>query len=446
MSSTKPALRIETLALLVPWLLVAALALATAVDVPYHDQWDMVPLIAKMRAGTLSASDLLERHYEHRIAVSRVLHLGLAAATGWDLRAEIALNLLLSLASLPALLGLVRRLVRAIGIGATFRFELVASLLLFSLVQWENYVWGFETGWFITTAAVLSVLVLLLRVDEGSTPRWLGFAGAFVAAAIATFSLAPGLILWLVAAILMALRPGLRRLLAIWLPAAGLVWWGYFAGSETSFAITPSLAAPFGRRVAYALVCLGRPLVPDTGQLPMIGSAIVGATLLVLFAALAAYCWRRYPAARGPLAAWISLGSYGILTACAMAVGRAGYGLEQALASRYTTSSIELAIATAVLAMIVGVDRVRVQRRAITLAATTLFVLLYAGTTAWGIARVLSHRERLAAARTCFDSGIHDCVPDVYRNKEPMYERAQYLEEIGWGGFTRARRSLPNGR
>ena len=68
------------------------------VDVPFWDQWELVPFLDLWASGTLSLGDLFSQHNEHRIFFPRLIMLLLAAATGWNSRAEMWFNFSLLLA------------------------------------------------------------------------------------------------------------------------------------------------------------------------------------------------------------------------------------------------------------------------------------------------------------------------------------------------------------
>ena len=64
------------LGLLLPVFLSVNFVVRVAVDVPFWDQWELVPQISRMYAGTLRFADLYLQHNEHRILVPRLVMLG----------------------------------------------------------------------------------------------------------------------------------------------------------------------------------------------------------------------------------------------------------------------------------------------------------------------------------------------------------------------------------
>src|ERR1044071_6026625 len=51
------------------WFLIGAIG----VDVPFEDDWDMLPVITRWLAGTLTFADFWQQHSEHRIAALKGL-------------------------------------------------------------------------------------------------------------------------------------------------------------------------------------------------------------------------------------------------------------------------------------------------------------------------------------------------------------------------------------
>ena len=54
------------------------------VDVPFWDQWELVPLLSALDGGTLTFGELWAPHNEHRILIPQLLMLGLASVSAWN--------------------------------------------------------------------------------------------------------------------------------------------------------------------------------------------------------------------------------------------------------------------------------------------------------------------------------------------------------------------------
>ena len=66
-----------------------------SVDLPTWVEWYSVPLFEKMFSGSLTFYDLWSQHNEHRLVFPYLLTLALGQLTGWNLKYEIAFNLIL---------------------------------------------------------------------------------------------------------------------------------------------------------------------------------------------------------------------------------------------------------------------------------------------------------------------------------------------------------------
>jgi len=59
------------------------------VNVPYRDDWSLVPLFVKWNDHQLAFADLLRPHNEHRIFFPKLIYLAFAQITHWNVRAEM---------------------------------------------------------------------------------------------------------------------------------------------------------------------------------------------------------------------------------------------------------------------------------------------------------------------------------------------------------------------
>jgi len=306
-----------------PWLCAPAvftLVAALAVNVPMFDEWTWAPLVLALHDHRLHLSDLWTQQQAHRSFVPSALMLALAQLDGWNVRIEAFMNVLLALATQGLLFVLCSR-VEGTHRAATFG---LGSLLLFSLLQAENWLWGFQMSWFLVNFFVIAVVVLL------GTRKPLGFAGAVLAAIAASSSLLFGFGAW-IAGIVMLMR--CRALLVAWC-ASGAVFSVCFLIDyhsprfENGWAwLASPLAVP-----QFVLVYLGDPLGAWGGR---VVAEIAGIALIVAFVCCARLARERHVSAQ----AWYALAAFSLTAACFEAIGRAGNGVGAALALRYVTPS-----------------------------------------------------------------------------------------------------------
>jgi len=295
-----------------------AFVASLVINVPMFDEWTWAPLVLALHDGTLHVRDLWAQQQAHRSFVPSLLMLALAQRDGWNVRVEALANVVLALATQGLMFVLSSRIDgarRAAWFG-------LSSLLLFSLLQAENWLWGFQMSWFLVNLFVAAVIVLL------QTRKPLGFAGAVLAAIAASSSLIFGFGAW-VAGIVMLVR--CRALLAVWC-TIGVCFAAFFAVGyhlpqfENGWA---SAASALGV-VQFVLVYLGDPLGAWAGR---IVAEVAGAALIAGFA----YCARIAVARRVSAQAWYAFAAFALTAACFEAIGRAGNGVDAALALRYVT-------------------------------------------------------------------------------------------------------------
>ena len=331
-----------------PWLLallpcavLVATAARLAVDVPYWDAFEFTPLLGRFLDGNWRLWELAAQHNEHRMVFPRLIWMLLARATAWDTRYEVAVALAVALAlALATVLLLARAATRATG--TPWMAPLVA-LLLTSLRQWENWLWGWQLQVFLSLLAVVGGLLVLAGASAPWRRQWI----ASLLGVVASFSYAAGLVFWPAAAPLLLLdHANRRRRLLAWAAATTLVALVYLHNFHT-IGVHPSpwlvLSAPRAS-AAYLLAFLGSPLVTDRdGHSLAIGLGLAGLVFSILASGLASgrLLWAPGPRSNADraCAALGALALFAVGAALLTALGRAGFGLSQARTSRYVALS-----------------------------------------------------------------------------------------------------------
>jgi hypothetical protein len=317
------------------------------VDVPYLDQWEIAPFFEKLSRGTLTLSDLFAQQNEYRQLFPHFIFVALGRLTGWNVKYEMMVSLLLAC--------FVAFGVRRLG-ALTFAdphrrgvLFLLASLLIFSTIQYDNWLFGVQVVYFMPAACVVAGLLVAYSKRVGT------IAAVTVCAclsAVAMFSSANGIVAWLVLPpALLGARAGARAAWKRWLPTwcAGLALCAaVYAHGYHSPASHPStsevLRHPFDAS-AYFVAFLGGPLA--AGYFPLAVALVVGSVALLSYAFACAYIFKfrddRELLRRS--AAWASLGLYSLGTGAFVTVGRLGFGVAQAVSTRYAAFSLYLLVA-----------------------------------------------------------------------------------------------------
>lgn len=303
-----------------------------AVDVPFWDEWELVPLLAALYDGTLRLGDLWAFHNEHRILFPQLLMLALAALSDWNIRLESFMSALLAAGTLGVLVRMLRSSAQD-SLGSSIWAVPVFSTLVFSARQWENWLWGWQLAIFLNVLAVVGMVRLLTK--DQIKARDIG--GAVALATIASYSFASGLASWgigLVALGLVVTRSR-RQVLVAWVSASVVAAALYLRGGRQVLVSLSSSNAVSLTRVsdiaAYTARYLGSPLTGQPGT-----ALLLGAVALAVYIGLAVPIIRRRHG--GHDTAFVVLGFYPLAAGLLTAVGR-GLSPIAALNSRYVTIS-----------------------------------------------------------------------------------------------------------
>lgn len=412
-------------------LLVALPPLATAaaialygVAVPYFDQWDLVELILKERAGTATFADYFQQHSEHRFVLPRFIMAKLAIVTGWNSLAELWLGYLFVVATLAGSWALIRSV--PLSSNQALICLAIASSWHFSLGQWENWIWGWQLSWFITNAAVVGATVCLAKL-----PYRVALPSSIACAAVASFSAAHGLLVWF--ALLPMVLASACTIRRRWI--GGIAWFtaGFtviliytFNFSRTHPVLSGGIANRVVSLVTYSFMVIGGLGSRQPAVALILGVALVVVALWLAMEPLRNRCSAEYHS-------FTSLILFAILFALANAWGRAPLGLEQALASRYATPASLLVIGSIPLLFLKKELHGSAAGRLAVLAG--LLVPLTAGITALPIIKQqarLREDARLMIASTLFTSTAKSrCSPGLYPNAEQLRQNVMKLHHAG---------------
>lgn len=403
------------------------------VDVPYGDQWELPTDIRQIHTSGVHVPDLWRQHNEHRILFPRLAMLVLAWPTEFDSRAQMTLSLVLAFAALVLVALLLRRTFAELPRGAVVAAAVVTAVVLFSPMQYENWLWGFQISWFMNVLGVVAaaaVLTLWPRHRRPLEPVLIAVGCAL----FAQYSLANGTTAWLCLAPLLLIGDRYRRLLPLWLGVGAVSTAVYFLGYAKP-AGHPPLTEIFRHPLEglrYVCLFLGRTVFTDRD----VGVA-VGALLLVSFLGLCGVIGLRRRELWPLAAPWICIAAYVLCSAAGAATGRAGFGIGQAAASRYTTISLLFLVATLVLAtlVLVGVS-LRVPVRMLVAAGPWCLVLvLFVADFPDQDGRMADLEVVRKQARQCLltaTSAKDPCLKQLYPRPAQVYPRIEFLRELGW--------------
>lgn len=340
---------------IIPGGLLLILILKYGVDIPYWDEWQYVSFFEKFSQGTLTLSDLFAQQNEYRQFFPNLIFVGLGWLTKWNKRYELLVSF--ALACLVSFN--IYRLGRLTIGGSPARRIIIyflANLLIFSPVQYVNWLLGMQIIYFMPIACLTTCLVIAYS-QLGARAK---FLSCMCLATVSTFSSANGILCWLVVLPLLTWPdsrgelPNKKWLMLAWIVGFVVSAALYFNGYQKTLghpSLSESLIHPV-KALGYFSILLGKALEPGDmiflkeqfGTGHKIIAAATGLTVAALFIMSALYIRRDMRLAHRA-AGWLMLGTYSIMTAILVTIGRTGFGVEYAFTARYTTFTLYLPIA-----------------------------------------------------------------------------------------------------
>lgn len=303
---------------------------------PYFDEWDSLSLFKELVTRKVPWTEIFSQHNEHRIFFPRLI----LFSDYWFFGGRGLLDRIAILFIQATHIGLLIWLVQRSRPSTAGRLTVAAVIviLLSSLRQEENFSWNFQVS-FVAVFAVATLACILFSYALARSSRGLPsltyYVGAYSCAIVATYTMANGLI---VPAILFSLAVATRAKLTIIVSAAlvmVVLAAAYLQGYEVPPQHTPysfSIHHPL-RFFGYLAAYIGNFLDPDLWP-----ALLLGLWGLLTFTIAA---WRVVVLRdRDPVRlALFGVMTFAIVSALITSLGRVGFGIEQAFASRYSTGS-----------------------------------------------------------------------------------------------------------
>ena len=280
-------------------------------------------------------SSLWAQHNENRIFFPNLVVLLLARTTSFNVQIEEYFSAVLLLASTTLFVWAHKRRSSSI----PWLYYCPVAILAFSLVQYQNTLWGFQSAWYLV---LFCLAVVLVTLDRPSL-TWIYFAAAVAAGVVGSFSSLQGLLIWPTGLVLMYHRRIRTAQVVLWIVAAIAAVIVYFVKFNTdtapyhSYSLDHPLAA-----IKFYLFALGE-IIGSPTPYPVSSSPAVlalGFVILVLaVAVLVVYGIRPERTGGSPIG--VALICMGLLFAGLTTFGRAvfGYSASVNLATPHSISS-----------------------------------------------------------------------------------------------------------
>jgi hypothetical protein len=303
-----------------------------SVNVIVSDQLSDMTVIGNSYTHLFDWGSLWAQHNENRIFFPNLIAVLLAHTTHFNVKVEEYLSAIMLVAATALLIWAHKRRSPA----APWLYYCPVALLAFSVVQYENALWGFQMAWYLVLLALAATIVLI----DGASLTRLTFSAAAVIAVIGSFSSLQGLLIWPAGLVLLYHRRRPVRYMAVWIGCAVVTAVVYFLHFDTNqgsphhgYVLHHPLAA-----VKFYLFALGDVVgIPQQYNGPGNNAVLLlGFVILVLsLATLFVYGWRRDEQGGSPIG--VALICVGLLFVATVTVGRILFGYAGASQSRYTT-------------------------------------------------------------------------------------------------------------
>lgn len=401
----------------------------------FWDHWRTLQEYSEVASGQLSLEMLYSQHNEHRIFFPRLLlYADFAFAQGSDL-----LNIGVMLAIQVFHAALVSMLISsAIGFNKWQKLAVFGCVVgaMFSSLQMENLNQGFQIA-FVGVLAFATVGFWML--SSASECYKAGFKLAFTwrfgvslsLGVVCTFTLASGILVWPLLLFIAWIKQSPKAVLAFILVSGMVMGVIYFHDYQSPVApinnITPlkALAEPKALLLYMAtyfsspLRILGNAYAIILAVLGLI--AVSGLSLRVIFLSSKS----KVGTAEATL---LAIALFTILMAFVTALGRLDYGIEQALSSRYATTSILFWVVVCGLALLYGV-RARGKYGRLPVEAALGLILLITGAIASQQGNSFSYYRNI---KLNHDSAISALLIDVADTESlrSVYHTPSFIHEL----------------
>ena len=316
----------------IPILMISVYVFCLGVNIPFMDQWDLVPLLQKRQQGLLTFADLVAQHNEHRPLFPRLIWLGLAALTRYNVNAELWVNLLIATGTFVFFVQMATRTWDRLGASLSPLSIPLISLLVFNLGQRESWLQGFQTVMFLGMACVVIGLFTLAGI-----PSWRNLLIAASLGCVATYSMVNGILYWIVGLLVIwVTSPATSRIsrAVSWMFFSAVGVGSFLAGWTSAGHLNPAVifVHPLESCI-WLLNFIGAPLMTSRYVAWTFGLVSVGLYILIIKDAIRNGYWRM-------LAPYMAIVLFIFSTGVSISLGRADFGMAQSTVSRYLTLSV----------------------------------------------------------------------------------------------------------
>ncbi len=398
------------------------------VNVLSGDDWELVPLIDKWFAGGVSFDELFAQHNEHRFFFPRLVMLLSASALDFNSHALMFMSWLLMLL-VAALLFAEHRSTFGKSSASMLQWVPIAWLL-FSARQYENWLWGWQIGFFMCVVSFVAAAMLLQTSDRGA---W-RFPLAVGCAVVSTYTVGGGLGVWPAGVAQLIVLHFLRRKalgnkhlihLGLWCAVAALAAGLYVRGLRSNPAHPdPAYVAHHPLEgLRFFVAALGGPFSH------FVDGALAAGTVLCVVGIAVLVVWRKGDLDLNRASFAVPFCVFGATFVALITIGRGGWGPASGLSSRYTTLIALFAVGVHRAASSVRTERLRAALGGVLVCMTvSCLAAFFQESYALGFQSKDYHRtnaELLRDWRNRSDEELRRLypAPAVVRERAPIMER-----------------------
>lgn len=403
---------------LIPILTVGAYIYFFGLNIPFWDQWATVSLLIKQQQGTLAFADLFAQHNEHRPFFPRLIWIGLANLTHYNVKAEQWTNLFIALVMFGFFIQRSVRLWRESKVTVPPSLIPLLALLVFNLGHRESWLQGFQTVVFLGMACVVIGFFL---IAEDTT---MSYVIALILGGIATYSMANGLLYWPIGLVILLLTasPNSRAIKIIpWLVCSSLCVGLFLKGWITTAAIDPAyLFTHLLEWLIWILNFLGAPLLAFWYVAWIFGALSIGLYVAVLLKAIKGNLWK-------PMIPYVAISLFILMTTLSISLGRMEFGLRQSTVSRYLTMSVWYWASLFVLLPLSTLKPLHLRLLYISFTASLVFLTIAGGWVGYIrlYQRILPAYEAVVSGQTLSD----DILSAIYPSPNEIRNQIDFLRE-----------------
>jgi hypothetical protein len=317
------------------------------INVPFWDEWDsIIRFVDKVLNGGLKLSDFFAQHNENRMFFPRIIFLIIGLLTDMNMKVFMHISWVFMTFTYTLIIIYLKNIESHYKDNKNV-VGLLVGFLVFSTVQVENILSGFQMAWFmICSFAVASFYFFYLSCHRNSR-KFLFIS--IVCGIITSFSSANGLFVFpsiiCVQLLLVLTKKKVNAMFFIsTISVTAITFLTYFINYREPVSHPDYFGASLVNLSRYFIVCIGSSITP--GYLNRVFKEILvfyfGVIILVLIICLFFYLIYNKKIYDNMFP--ISLIIFSLFFVLAVTMGRAGFGVEQAAASRYTTYTLLLVI------------------------------------------------------------------------------------------------------